>query len=89
MGSEEACGGCPVAIADLAKHPADGLVNEVFSIADQNSRECERVLELAQPDEMECRHYRDAPAPEIARAGKHVERLARTFLEVRADDLAR
>jgi hypothetical protein len=89
MGEEEALGARPVAVADLAKHPAYGLVNEVFAIADQNSRERERVLELAQPDEMECRHNRDASAPQIARASEHVERFARTFLEVRADDLAR
>ena len=63
MLAEEALERSAIAVADLAEHPADGLVDQILAIGKQPLRDRERVGELALPDVRERRDDRNAPLP--------------------------
>ena len=52
-----------MAFTDLAQHPARRLMNQVFSVAEQQLRELERIGKLALFDEMKGRDDTDASLP--------------------------
>ena len=79
--------GLPVAVADLAKHPANGFLNEIVLVLDEHVGDRERVGEVAVPDVVRGRDHRDAPLPHGLRSRETPEKDALAFLEMGADDL--
>ena len=66
MGIQECALDFRIAIANLTQHPAHGLVNEVFTIIEQQSRDAQRVIMVALPDVAQRGEHGDASIPEIA-----------------------
>jgi len=76
-----------VPLPNLAQHPAHGLVDQVFLVAQQFLGDPERIGEIAVTDEPVGRHNADSPLPEAPRFRQAVERFAAPGFQVAADDL--
>jgi hypothetical protein len=72
-----------IALTNFTQHPADGLVDEIVLVAQQQCRNAKRVREVELPDEAESGYDRNAPLPDQARACQCVEERAITVDEVR------
>ena len=86
---EEPSQGGAVTLAGLSQHPADGLVDQVVLVGQQQVRDAERVVEIALPDEVQRRHDRDTPLPQHMRLREAPKRCATAILKVSAHDLRR
>ena len=74
--SQEAFQGRLMFLAHFAEHPADGLVDEVFLVAEKKLGDAQRVGEVALPDEVMGRDDADAPFPHVRRT-RPAARVAR------------
>jgi len=62
-------------LADLAQHPADGLVNEVVLVVQEALRQPKGRPRIALLDVPEGREHRDPPVPHRGRGGELVKEL--------------
>ena len=53
-----------IAVADLAQHPADGLVDQIVGIVQQPIGDEQGLVELFAPDEMKRRNNGNSPLPD-------------------------
>jgi hypothetical protein len=79
----------PIFFADLPQHPADGLVDKIARIIQEQVCESKRIFEIAAIDERERRENGDASFPEILRAGELVQNPAIAIDEIDSDDARR
>ena len=77
-----------ISLSDLAEHPTDRLVNEIFFIAKEQCGDAKRVGEFTLPDEIMRCDDADAPFPEAGRARELHQRLTTLVVQISADDLA-
>jgi len=76
-----------VPLADLAKHPADSLVDKVFAVVEQALGDLDRVGKIILADEMVGRDNADSPLPEAPRCGESIQGITSLVNQVPADNL--
>ena len=77
------------ALAHLAQHPSDRLVNEGLPIAEQALRDLDGGRGVAVPDELMGRDHRDPAIPERRGRGEVEQQRSITIEQPAADDLRR
>jgi len=91
MRIEESLLGLERPLAHLAKHPADGLVNEVMGIAEQDLGDRERVGIVVFQEKIMRRDDGDALVPEILRSREPVQDASvfLVFKKIRPENISR
>ena len=75
-----------ITLADFAEHPADGLVNQIVRVVDQDRGDPKGCGKLAALDPMKCREHRDATLPQMFRASQLHQYPLIASIKVRTDD---
>jgi len=78
-----------MAVTDLPEHQADGFVNQIVFVTDEQLGNRERIIEAVVSDEMLRRDHRDPPLPERLRFREPSQNGPIAIGEMRADDLRR
>jgi len=64
-------------LAGFAQHPADGFVDQVVLVFQQDGGNAECIFEVASFDECRSRNNRDSTLPNVRRLGEAIEDLSR------------